>query len=116
MKILIVAIGVVSLFSCTVVTKPGATVVTTPNKVIVHPRVIFIPEYDVYILDDDRFEVYKHKGKWYWFRDGVWYIADDFNGPWIVFKGEPPFKIPPGHMKHKYRKEWKEEKKFKYKD
>lgn len=101
--LLTVLSGVV-LTSCMIVAKPGAAVVTTPNKVIVHPRVIFIPDYDVYILDDDRFEVYKYKGKWYWFNGGVWYIADDFDGPWVVYKATPPFKIPPGHIKQKYKK------------
>lgn len=116
MKIFIVVITALYLTACVVATKPGANVVVTPNKVIVHPRVIFIPDYDVYVLDDDRFEVYKYKGKWYWFRGDVWYIADDFDGPWVLLRGGPPFKIPPGHLKHKYKKEWKEEKKFKYKD
>ncbi|MCX7760975.1 MAG: hypothetical protein N2Z81_07265 [Hydrogenothermaceae bacterium] len=96
-----------TLSSCVVATKPGASVVVTPNKVIVHPKVIFIPDYDVYILDDDRFEVYKYKGKWYWFNGGVWYIADDFNGPWVILKGNPPFKIPPGHLKKMYKQKWK---------
>lgn len=110
---ILMAIFITSLSSCAVYTKPGATVVTTPNKVIVHPRVVFIPDYDVYILDDDRFEVYQYRGRWYWFKGGVWYIADDFSGPWVVLKGPVPFKIPPGHIKQMYRERWKEEKRFK---
>lgn len=93
----------VVLSSCVVATKPGVTVISTPNKVIVHPRVVFIPDYDIYIVDDDRYEVYKYKNRWYWYYGGVWYFADDYNGPWLVLKGPLPFKIPPGHIKQMYR-------------
>lgn len=116
MKKLILLGMFLSLTSCVVYTKPGAVVVNTPNKVIVHPRVIFIPEYDIYIVDSPDIEVYKYKGRWYWFYEGRWYIAEKWEGPWVILKGPPPFKIPPGQIRKVYihernmeKKEWRKE-------
>jgi hypothetical protein len=101
-----------ALSSCTVAARPGAVVVDTPNKIIVNPRVIYLPQYDVYVVDDDRVEVYKYKGKWYWYRGGVWYVAPSYEGPWVILRGEPPIRIPPGQLRKMEVHERNAEKKF----
>lgn len=100
--------------SCTVVARPGGTavIVDTPNKIVVNPRVIYVPRYDVYVIDDDRVEVYKYKNKWYWYRGGVWYVAERYEGPWIILRGEPPIAIPPGQLRKMQVHERNEERKF----
>jgi hypothetical protein len=113
MKRLIFGMFLVSFISsCAVYTKPGAVVVDTPNKIIVNPRVVMIPDYDVYIVDDPRIEVYQYKGRWYWFNNGRWYVAERWEGPWIILNGPPPFRIPPGQIRKMYIHERNAEKKF----
>jgi hypothetical protein len=114
MKKLILTLSLGFLISsCTVVARPGgAVIVDTPDRIVINPRVIYVPKYDIYIVDDDRIEVYRYKNRWYWYRGGVWYVAERYEGPWIILKGESPIKIPPGQIRKMEVHERNMDKKF----
>ena len=77
---------------------PPPPVVVIPAR----PRLVFIPEYSIYVAYDVDYHIFYDGSIWFYFSDGVWYRGRDYNGPWVVVeRGLPPglAKIPPGQLR-----------------
>jgi len=107
----------IGLWGCEVLVGPphGRVVITPvpPPPVLVipaRPRLVFIPDYRIYVAYDVDYNIFYDGSVWFYFSDGVWYRGGEYNGPWMVVeKGLPPglAKIPPGQLKKlamKYKK------------
>lgn len=102
-----------SFLGCAVVVRPphGRVVVAPPPPVVVvpaRPRLVFIPEYKIYVAADVEYDLFYDGSVWFYFYDGIWYRGRDYNGPWVVVKrGLPPglAKVPPGQLKKRAFKE-----------
>lgn len=69
---------------------------------VAQPRLVIIPEADVYYAPDADVDLFFYGGFWYRWYGGAWYVASVHSGPWRVIV-EPPevfYRIPPGHAKH----------------
>lgn len=96
--LLLLFIGLIATTGCTVRTAPTEAVVVEPAPVIIQPRIIFIPDYDVFIVDDPDVIIFFYHDYWYWFNGRVWHRSVYSRGPWVIIRDEPPFRIPPGHI------------------
>ena len=93
-----------------------------PPPVIVvrqEPHVVYVPEARVYYVDDSRDDWFRVGTYWYIEREGYWYRASSYRGPYRVieeryvpagvwrvpakhWKGGHPHGGPPGQMKKGY--------------
>jgi hypothetical protein len=85
------------------------------------PPLVVVPGTYVYAAPDADADIAFYQGAWYRPHDGVWYIANGYNGPWRamspervprVLAGLPPNfrRVPPGHERMPYghvQKNWK---------
>jgi len=46
------------------------------------PRMIMIPDTDVYFVEGVDYDVFFYGGYWWYPRGGYWYRAREYNGPW----------------------------------
>ncbi|MCI0529126.1 MAG: hypothetical protein L0Y56_16950 [Nitrospira sp.] len=100
---------------CAVVVGPphGRVVVAPapPPRVVVipaRPRLVFIPEYSIYVAADVEYDLFYDGTVWFYFSDGRWYRGRDYNGPWVVVERGLPkvfVKVPPGQLKKRAFKE-----------
>jgi hypothetical protein len=99
----------VGFWGCEVVIGPphGRVVVAPgpPPPVVVipaRPRLVFIPEYSIYVAPDVSYDIFYDGTVWFYFSNERWYRGREYNGPWVfVEKGLPPglTKLPPGQLK-----------------
>ncbi len=81
-----------------VVAEPPPPVVVIPAR----PRLVFIPEYSIYVAPDVEYDIFYDGSAWFYFSQGRWYRGREYNGPWVVVeRGLPPGlrKIPPGQLR-----------------
>jgi hypothetical protein len=100
---------------CEVVVRPphGGVVVAPapPPRVVVipaRPRLVFIPEYKIYVAADMDYDLFYDGTVWFYFSDGRWYRGREYNGPWVVVERDLPrvfVKVPPGQLKKRAFKE-----------
>jgi hypothetical protein len=81
---------------------PGAP----PAAVVIpaQPRLVFLPEYGIYVAADVEPYLFYDGSVWFYFREGVWYRGRGYNGPWaVVERGLPPglAKVPPGQLRER---------------
>lgn len=98
-----------TLLDCEVVVRPpqgGVVIAPAPPPPVVvvpaRPRLVFVPEYRVYVALDVEYDLFYDGSVWFYFSDGRWYRGRDYRGPWVVIKrGLPPglSRVPPGHLK-----------------
>jgi len=62
------------------------------------PRLIWVPEWNVYLMDG--YEVVYYNGAYYTFHGGQWWVAPAHTGPWAIVVTPPAViaKLPPGHL------------------
>ena len=78
-----------------------------PPPVIVvrqEPRMMFVPEARVYVVNDSRDDWFRVGNAWYIERDGWWYRANSYRGPYRVIERRyvpaVVWKVPKHHWKH----------------
>jgi hypothetical protein len=111
----LIVLVTVGFLGCAVVVRPphGPVVVAPaplPPVVVIpaRPRLVFIPEYRIYVAVDVDYDLFYDGSVWFYFYDGRWYRGREYNGPWVVVKkGLPPglVKVPPGQLKKRAFKE-----------
>lgn len=86
---------------------PRGRVVVAPPPIVVEtePRVVLIPETDVYYAPDvATADLYVVGGVWFYFHDDHWFRGRSYRGPWVFVEERrlPPGlrKIPPGFRRH----------------
>jgi hypothetical protein len=103
----------ISFSACVVAGPPYGRAVGHPGRasqgviVAVEPRLVFVPEYGIYVAPDVEADLFYDGSVWFHFSDGVWYRGAAYNGPWVVIdKGLPPglTKVPPGQLKKRASK------------
>ena len=78
------------------------------------PRVVMVPQTQVYYVPDTSYNVFVYGGRYYSFHNGAWFLAASHGGPWTFVPVEhvprplvlvPPryYKIPTGHAKKMMR-------------
>jgi hypothetical protein len=98
--------------SCVVVGPPHGRAVGNPHRsqtvvVVPEPRLVFVPEYSIYVAADVESDLFFDGSVWFHFSNGVWYRGAGYDGPWVVVKkGLPPglTKVPPGQLKKRAMK------------
>lgn len=96
------------LTGCAIVVGPprGRVVVGPPPPIVVEtePRVVLIPETDVYYAPDVAANLYVVGGFWFYLHDGHWFRGRSYRGPWVfVEERHLPSglrRIPPGFRRH----------------
>ena len=96
------------LAGCQIVIGPprGRVVIGPPPPIVVEaePRVVLIPETEVYYAPDVTANLYVVGGVWFYFHDDHWFRGRSYRGPWVFVEERrlPPGlrKIPPGFRKH----------------
>lgn len=78
-----------------------------PPPVIVvrsEPRVMYVPEARVYMVSDSRDDWFRVGRTWFIERDGWWYRANSYRGPYRVIEERyvpaVVWKVPAKHWKH----------------
>lgn len=77
-----------------------------PPVVVVReePRVVFVPEARVYIAQGADYDWFRVGTTWYIERDGFWYRADRYRGPYRVIEERyvpaVVWKVPKRHWRH----------------
>ncbi len=88
-----------------VVATPPPVVVAPPPPVVVSgpPRLFWVPEWGVYVLEG--YDIVHYNGAYYYFHGGRWWVSQSYTGPWVVVTSVPPalVKLPPGRF-HAYVK------------
>ena len=79
-----------------------------PPPVIVfehEPHLVVIPRTHVYYVPDYEYDLFRHGGSWYLNRDGYWYRADSYRGPFspIVYERVPHAVIGVPARYHRHR-------------
>ncbi len=79
---------------------PPPVAVAAPPPVVVKgkPRLIWVPQWGVYLLEG--YDVVQYDGVYYYFHGGHWWVAQSYAGPWAVVASPPPgiAKLPRGHL------------------
>ncbi len=80
---------------------PPVAVVTPPPVVVPSPRLIWVPQWGVYVLEGH--DIVYTNGLYYYRYGGVWYSARAYTGPWVVVQSHPAVlaKLPPGRFHKK---------------
>jgi hypothetical protein len=85
----------------------GVSNAPRPPRVVFyqHPREVYIPDEQVYVVDDDDYDVFRYGGSYYVCNDGYWYRARAYNGPWIVvdarYVPRPIYSVPVRYWRHR---------------
>jgi hypothetical protein len=70
------------------------------------PDVVLIPGTRVYYVEDTDYDLYRFGPSWYYYYDGGWYRASDYNGPFyfISYQTVPgPIRVVPVRYRHHWR-------------
>jgi GNAT superfamily N-acetyltransferase len=96
--LLLILCGGVLVSGCVVALHGPPAVVIGPK-----PRLVVIPDTELYYAPDVRDDVFFYDGLWYRWYGGVWYRAKVHSGPWVTISVVPTvfYKIPPGHVKYR---------------
>ncbi len=80
---------------------PPSSVVVEPVPVIVEPEIVFIPDYDVYVIAQPGISVFYYGGFYYRLYRGHWERSEFHDRGWGEFRGHVPFHTPPrGSINH----------------
>ena len=90
-----------------------------PIVVQAPPRLVVVPESPVFYAPDVEYNYFVYDHRHWVLRDGRWYVARTYRGPWTVVpvaRVPSPvaavpvayYKVPPGHAKKIAREEWRE--------
>lgn len=77
---------------------PRVAVAAPPPIVVSSPRLIWVPEWGVYVLDG--YDVVYYDSYYYYLYGGHWYVSGSYSGPWAAV-GRPPrvlAHLPPGQF------------------
>ncbi len=75
---------------------PPSSVVVEPAPVIVEPELVYIPDYDVYVIARPGISIFYYGGFYYRLYRGHWERSEHFEGGhWGEFRGRVPFRTPP---------------------
>jgi hypothetical protein len=80
------------------VAAPPAVVAPPPVVVSGPPRLLWVPEWGVYVMEGH--DIVHYNGAYYYFYDGRWWVSQSYAGPWAIITTVPPViaKLPPGHL------------------
>lgn len=71
---------------------PAVVVAPPPVEVEAPPEMVFLPEAGIYVAIGVAYDIFFLSGRYYYFRDGNWFWAHGYGGPWthVVYKSLPP--------------------------
>ncbi|HXH83320.1 MAG TPA: glycine zipper domain-containing protein [Candidatus Tectomicrobia bacterium] len=77
---------------------PAPVVVAPPPPVTVTPRLVWVPQWGVYVMEGH--DIVQYGSAYYYFHDGRWWIAQSYAGPWAIVVSPPPAiaKLPRGRL------------------
>lgn len=84
--------------------------VAPPPVVLAPPPLVIVPGTQVHHVPSASFNLFAHRGRYYSFHNGAWFVAAGPGAPWaaITIASIPPairavpvthYKIPPGHAR-----------------
>jgi len=71
------------------------------------PRVVVVPNTQVYYVQDYEYDMYRYGRFWYMNYDGAWYRSRHYRGPW-VFVGYRSVPTQISYVPQRYRRHWRE--------
>ena len=84
---------------------PGQAKKMGPPVLVAAPRLILIPDTNVFVATEIDYDVFVVGGVYYFFHEEVWYSGPSHRGPWrgVDVRDLPPGlrKGSPGQLKHK---------------
>jgi len=84
---------------------PGQAKKAGPPVLVAAPRLVLIPDTNVYVATGIDYDVFVVGGVYYFFHEGIWYSGPSHRGPWrnVETKDLPPGlqKGSPGQLKRK---------------
>ena len=77
---------------------PQVVVVAPPPVIVDSPRLIWVPEWGVYVLEGH--DIVYYDALYYYLYGGRWYVSRSYGGPWGVVRVAPPVlaQLPPGQF------------------